>query len=181
MNRVRALWTLFASAALLCLPGCPGSLDNPDLFVGDVASGGQGATVPAAPACLTTLFAQTCSGAGCHSKGSMPAGGLDLTSPGVASRLVGVNATFADVLMGPGVTCSPAKFIDPQNPAASWLELKLQGQQGTCGLAMPVIGSLTPADMKCVSDFIAQVSGQSTSDAGTSPAGTNGSTPDGGA
>jgi hypothetical protein len=179
MKRVSALWTVFASAALLCLTGCPGSLDNPDLFVGAAAGAGQGAAgagqgaagagqgaagtggaaALVAPACLTSLFALSCSGAGCHS-GSTPAGGLDLFSPGVASRLVGVDATFAGVVMGAAVTCTPAKLIDTQNPAASWLELKLQGQQGTCGLAMPLGGSpLGTADLQCVSDFIAQVSG----------------------
>jgi hypothetical protein len=150
---------------LLLLAGCPGNLENPQRF--EAASD----TGPGVPSCLTAVFSAHCGTSVCHSPGSMPGGDLDLLSPGVASRLINVTADHADVDMDGGTTCVPDKYVDTQNPAASWLLLKLNGGEGTCGLAMPETGNaLSTTELKCVSDWIASVA----ADAGTTETGGSG-------
>jgi hypothetical protein len=154
--------------ALLTLAGCPANLEDPQRF----ADGGA-VTANSIPPCLQTLFSGTgkCSGNVCHSAGAMPAGGLDLTSPDVAARLINVPATHGDIdFDGGGVTCPPAKLIDTSNPSASWLLIKIDGTQGTCGSAMPQVGTLTSAEKSCIQNYITTVS----ADAGTSMSGGSG-------
>src|SRR4051812_19716496 len=71
------LWTIVVGTALLGAGGA-GRLEQPELFLNS--------------GCAQTthqLFTHTCATAGCHAP-SFQAGGLDLGSPGVASRLIGV-------------------------------------------------------------------------------------------
>ncbi len=151
---------------LLLLAGCPGNLEDPQRFEGAATDTG-----PAVPSCLTAVFSAHCGTSVCHSPGNMPGGDLDLLSPGVASRLINVNADHADVDMDGGTTCVQDKYVDTQTPAASWLLLKLNGGQGTCGLAMPETGSaLSTTELKCVSDWINSVA----ADAGTTESGGSG-------
>jgi hypothetical protein len=138
--------------SVLALSGCPGRLDDPELFL-DASSASTENNAVAAPACLTAVFSQDCGMSGCHSP-VMPAGDLDLISPGVTARLINREATFGGVVMGPGVSCPPAKLVDPAAPGASWLELKILGMQGSCGVAMPEIGSITSAEQQCITDFV---------------------------
>lgn len=156
--------------ALLTLAGCPANLEDPQRF----ADGGAITTGPGAiPTCLQTLFSGTgkCSGNVCHSAGAMPAGGLDLTSPNVAARLINVPATHGDIdFDGGGVTCPMAKLIDTSNPSASWLLIKINGTQGTCGSAMPQVGTLTSAEKTCIQNYVTTVS----ADAGTTMSGGSG-------
>jgi hypothetical protein len=161
-QRNRAGQAVLGLASLLALSGCPGRLDDPDLFLdaSSASSAGNGNSAVAAPACLTAIFSQSCGVSGCHSAGGAAAGGLDLISPGVTARLINQQATFEGVLMGPGVTCSPAKFVDTATPSASWLELKLGMQvPGNCGSSMPEIGTLTSAEQQCIMDFVNQSGG----------------------
>jgi hypothetical protein len=152
---------------LLLLAGCPGNLEDPQRFEGAATDTG-----PAVPSCLTTIFNGRCGTSVCHS-GSAPGGDLDLLSPGVASRLINVTADHAQVDMDGGTTCVSDKYVDTQNPAASWLLLKLNGGQGTCGLAMPETPpSLTTTQLQCVSDWINSVA----ADAGTTESGGSGGT-----
>jgi hypothetical protein len=154
--------------ALLTLAGCPANLEDPQRF----ADGGA-VTTNSIPPCLQTLFSGTgkCSGNVCHSAGAMPAGGLDLTSPDVAARLINVPATHGDIdFDGGGVTCPTAKLIDTSNPSASWLLVKINGTQGTCGSAMPQVGTLTSAEKTCIQSYVTMVS----ADAGTSMSGGSG-------
>jgi hypothetical protein len=156
---------------LFTLAGCPANLDNPQRFEG------TGAPADNIPACLAQIFDKNptvgkCAGNGCHSAGgSLELGGdLDLTSPNVGSRLINANATHAGVDMnGGGVTCPPAKLIDTANPTASWLLVKINSAQGSCGSPMPLTGNLSNTQKACITQYIMDVA----ADAGTAAGGTN--------
>jgi hypothetical protein len=174
----------FALVALSVLPGCPGNLENPERF----SDGGTMMPADNIPACLANIFSAKqppgkCAGNGCHSAGGTLAlgGNLDLTSPGVGARLVNATATHAGVDLDGGATCPPAKLIDTANPAASWLLVKINGSQGTCGSAMPQVGTLTSAEKKCISDYVMMAAtggggAPSGGSGGASTGGTGGST-----
>jgi hypothetical protein len=114
--------------------GCPGSLEDPGRFTS--ATG----TCPDIP---QDVFQKTCSATvGCHSATDKQLG-LDLQSPNVASRLVGIKA-----MGGPGL------LIDPSNPSASILYEKLTATP-PFGLRMP--DGQTPLDdatIACVLQWI---------------------------
>lgn len=103
------------------------------------------------PPCVISTFAQTCGTAACHASNAN--GALDLISPGVASRLVNQPAQHPGAELG---TACPVgdKLIDTTNRSASWLLIKLQGAQGSCGLTMPTIGFLAPTQMSCLVNWI---------------------------
>lgn len=174
----------FALVALSVLPGCPGNLENPERF----SDGGTMMPADNIPACLANIFSAKqppgkCAGNGCHSAGgTLELGGdLDLTSPGVGARLLNASATHAGVDLDGGATCPPAKLIDAANPAASWLLVKINGAQGTCGSAMPQVGTLTSTEKKCISDYVMMAAtggggAPSGGSGGASAAGTGGST-----
>jgi hypothetical protein len=88
--------------------GCPASLDDPSRFFG--TSGGGGDVCSDIP---NDLFIPTCAGSGCHNPTDMMQG-LDLRSPNVLARLVGVRATGGAGLL-----------IDPAQPELSVLYTKL--------------------------------------------------------
>lgn len=140
----------------MALWGCPGTLDNKDEFLADggktstgtgtgTGSGGPCGDVP------TDLLAAKCGGGSCHGVTS-PQVGLDLESPDVAARVVGVNAK-----MCPGV------LANPSNAAASVMYTKLLAAV-SCGGRMPLgRPSLTPMEAECLMSWIAeQGSGTST-------------------
>jgi hypothetical protein len=145
---------LTSAATGLLVSGCPGSLDDPDRFKG-----------PSAAECgnrVEEIFKTTCSTAGCHS-GVEPAQGLDLESPGVASRLVGVAPK--------GVGC-PGVLVDPKHPTESLLYGKLTPLP-PCGVPMPFGKTrLTNQDIGCVRTWIESLAGDGGADAaldGSSP------------
>jgi hypothetical protein len=155
---------------LLILGGCPANLDDPQRF----DDAGMVVTDPsAAPACVTAIFARTCSGMVCHDHGSST-NDLDLESPGVGMRLVDVPATFAGVMMEGGSVCMPAKYIDTSNRPASWLLVKINGMQGDCGTPMPQIGTLTSTDKTCLNSYINTVMGTSSGSGGATASGGSG-------
>jgi hypothetical protein len=136
-------------------------LDNPERF----ADGGNAAPADNIPPCLAQIFNKSitigkcATGAGCHSPNALGLGGdLDLTSPGVPSRLINVNATHAGIDMdGGGVTCPTAKLIDTANPMASWLLVKINGMQGSCGSSMPQVGTITSTQKACITQYVMDV------------------------
>src|SRR4051794_12847153 len=78
--------SLLLAAAALGLAACPGRITNPEELIG-----GSGA-----PVCSlgvgnveSQLFRDRCATSGCHDQTSR-AGGLDMGSPNVSARLVGV-------------------------------------------------------------------------------------------
>jgi hypothetical protein len=139
-----------ALAGILALTaGCPGTLDDPAAFLdaaraGELAADGGtsegGANCPDVP---QAVFTANCALAGCHDAQSKMQG-LDLQSPDVASRLVGVPATE-----GPGL------LIDPSAPSSSVLYLKLTAMP-PFGARMPLAGKLDDATIACVLAWITE-------------------------
>ena len=169
MRTDRSVWSwLLAWAALSVLPGCPGKLDNQELYLaalgdagagapnagtgggtaGDANAGGPsagsaGSDMGACGDVVARIFEPSCGGTGCH--GSIaPQQDLDLVSDGVASRVVGV----------PGKGCL-VTLADPASPEASLIYEKLSATP-PCGAPMPLARPpLSSADAACVLDWIA--------------------------
>jgi hypothetical protein len=160
-----ATWPRIASlGALAASLGCPGTLDDPGRFEldGGEASAGDGGDA----GCIdvpTGVFAKICATAGCHSSTDMIQG-LDLQSPGVASRVVGVCARGGGTL------------ADPSNPSHSVIYTKL-GPTPPFGSRMPL--GMTPLDgatLACVLAWIAAQTGGGACDAGAMDAGASDAT-----
>ncbi len=115
-----------AVAALALLPGCPGSLRDPERFNAPCP-----ADVPA------QILVPSCAGASCHSA-TAHAAALDLESPGLPARLVGVHATGGDGLL-----------VDPANPDGSVLVRKLTPTP-PFGAQQPPGAPLDPATVDCI-------------------------------
>jgi len=149
--------------ALSLLSGCPGELSNKEEFVAYAAAhpstGGSAATMgeAGAPPTVTAgtsnaspcgdvvarIFVPTCGGTGCHSATASQQG-LDLVSPDVASRVVGVSAKVCGSVIA-----------DPQNPQASLMYQKLLPLP-KCGAQMPLARPpLSSSDVACVLEWIA--------------------------
>ena len=156
----RASSRLALAGALCLLAGCPGELSNKAEFEAYAAAHGDagapammneaGTTSTTAGTgngtcgdVITRIFVPTCGGTGCHSA-MAPQQGLDLVSPGVASRVVGVSAK----------ACLQT-LADPQNPEQSLIYQKLFVKPA-CGAQMPLARpALSSADTACVLAWIA--------------------------
>ncbi len=94
------------------------------------------------------LFLHTCAALGCHWNGPEPGAGLDLVSPGLASRLVGVPSGCEDI-----------PYAVPDAPADSFLLEKLTANPDRCdGPRMPLTGAeLLPEQVECVTAWIASL------------------------
>lgn len=160
--------TPFAIAALAFgwLAGCPGELPNKSEFEAyaeahsdagastsseagtgpGVAGSANTAGSTASSTCgdvVTRIFEPSCGGTGCHGANA-PQQDLDLVSPGVASRVVGV----------PAKACLQT-LVDPANPEQSLLYQKLASRPA-CGAQMPLARpALKPADIACILEWIA--------------------------
>ncbi|KIG15568.1 cell surface protein [Enhygromyxa salina] len=112
-------------------------MDGSDGSVGEAGSDGS-------LACDTPqLFIDRCGGSICHSNGESTAASLDLTSPGVESRVSGV----------PGTNCS-GLLANPASPEDSLLYIKVDDAP-SCGSRMPVNGTpLDEGEMDCLRDWI---------------------------
>lgn len=138
--------------------GCPGTLDDPARFLeADAGDAGEvnveGAATPDA-GCpdVPTLFAATCTASSCHSA-SNKAQGLDLQSPDLPARLVGVPATE-----GPGL------LVDPSTPSQSVLWTKLQPDP-PFGARMPL--SAAPLDSATTACVLVWIETLEATDAGS--------------
>jgi hypothetical protein len=135
-------WLAGMSLLWLGTTGCPGTLADQERFLVDGAvptdTGGNACgDVP------TRIFAAQCGGSGCHGANA-PQQGLDLESPDVATRVVGV----------PAVSCA-ATLANPADPASSFLYTKL-ATKPPCGSQMPLARlPLSSADAACVLSWIA--------------------------
>jgi len=143
-DRLLVSW-LGALAAVLCLlTGCPGKLDDKEAFL--AAANPENASDADAGPCgdvTTRIFVPSCGDTGCHGR-TAPQQGLDLVSPGVASRVVGVSAK----------ACAGA-LADPENPEGSLLYTKLLPRPA-CGSQMPLARPpLSSTDAACVLAWIA--------------------------
>lgn len=134
-RRLRTGVALFAITSwILCAAGCPGTLteEEKQMFQG----GGACPDIP-------SLLAAKCGTAGCHPQG----GALDLASPSVEARLVGKASS---------ATCSGAVFANPADPEGSLLYKKLNDSP-PCGSKMPLGASLSPLEINCIKDWIADL------------------------
>jgi hypothetical protein len=173
----RVIWarTFFRLAAALLLLGsaaCPGSLPDPLEFEatdagalatieGSAPEAGADGGCPDVPA----LLAQSCGTSGCHDS-TTKAEALDLVSPDVTARLVGVPASEGAGLL-----------IDPGTPSDSVLYTKLLPNP-PFGARMPTGGTLDEATTQCVLAWVTSVASASGADAGVST-GTDAGTPAG--
>lgn len=152
-------------AALTLLVGCPGRLTDKEQFLadaGDLDSGESDAGNGICGDVLTRIFIPSCGGTGCHGA-TAPQQGLDLESPGVAARVVGVIAKGC-----------PVNLADPKDPNGSLMYQKLSASP-PCGAQMPLARPpLSDADAACVFNWIA-AQGGSMAGAGTGGAGGGGS------
>jgi hypothetical protein len=137
------------ASSLFVLQGCPGKLDDPGRF---------SLSFTQCEANVNTLFAKTCAVSGCHSAADRTQN-LDLESPNVASRLVGVSST--------GIGCTGV-LVDPKNPAQSFFYQKLTASP-PCGSQMPFLGRpLGATELQCMQIWL---SGLATADGGVTDAG----------
>jgi hypothetical protein len=113
--------------------GCAGELSDPDRFLEPTCTLGIDVE--------QELFIPTCGASGCHAAAT-PAASLDMTSDGVASRLVGRASACGSLL------------IDPDDPANSEI-LKRLSDSPECGSRMPLVGApLSPEQVSCVRAWV---------------------------
>jgi hypothetical protein len=144
---------------------CPGQLQfvpdgdkdtgNPASADGSAAPGPDAAeAATACPDIPTAVLAPQCGTTpGCH-RSPTPAANLDLASPGVATRLVGVAATG-----------SSGTLADPTHPDASILYKRVTAATSP----MPPTGALDSATAACILSWIAGLQAGGTADAGAPP------------
>ncbi len=170
MRTDRIVLALFSLGLIAAAAGCPGSLDNKADFLdggltssGTSASTGSGVVDPCGDV-PADILATSCGGNGCHGV-KAPQNGLDLESPGVATRVVGVAAKLC-----PGILAKPS------DPANSVIYTKLLADN-TCGARMPLAKpALSQQEMDCVKTWIGnQASGTSTGAGGAGGAGSSSS------
>lgn len=142
-------------ALALLLAACAAELENPARFVdggADRDAAAAGGDCPEGTDVETELLAERCAGSVCHSAGESAAAGLDLVSPGVAERLVGVASTSE--------ACGGAVLVVAGDPDASLLVDKLLPSP-SCGGTMPLGQTpFTDSEITCVRDWIAGMSAE---------------------
>jgi hypothetical protein len=146
IERRMVSWVSALGVALGLLTGCPGKLDDKGRFVAyEAAHREGGAEVTGNGACgdvVTRIFVPRCGDGGCHSA-TDPQQDLDLVSPGVASRVVGVASQGCAALL-----------VDPDDPKSSLIYQKL-ATKPPCGAQMPLARiPLSPAEVACVLGWI---------------------------
>jgi hypothetical protein len=134
-----------AVGALTLLAGCPGTLADKELYeaaLDGATSRADGSDGPCGDV-VARVFVPNCGGSGCHGA-SAPQQDLDLVSPGVASRVVGVTGKGCSVVLA-----------DPSDPEGSLMYQKLSPAP-PCGSPMPLARPpLSRADTACVLAWIA--------------------------
>lgn len=131
---------MLAAAAALGLGACPGGIEQPARFFIDA-----GDRAACAEAVEPLILSGRCATAGCHERRD-PAGELDLVSPGLAARLLGVTARCVDRMLA-----------DADRPERSFLLEKVSGDVG-CGEPMPPIGQpLSGPEVECVRAWLEQL------------------------
>ena len=182
-RRLRALFCCVGAGVLtLFAAGCPepadladpASFPRPPKAGSSSTTGGNtgtagtttGGGVECEVACLATAFTPCFA---CHGT-AMLVPKLDLKKPGYTALLKDQPAQYTAV---PAAMCPspPAKLIDMTTPANSWLLKKIHNDVGTCGTPMPPPPTpmLAGADLKCVEDYVACVTGKAPAATGGPP------------
>ena len=139
-----AFASILALTGALALAGCPGSIPVEDRarFVGGNSCGIALESVP------STILVQRCATSACHDTSSR-AGGLDLASPNVASRLLGVQSA----------TCTGHTLLVAGDVSHSFFFQKLNPNPA-CGTQMPNgMPPLSAADLACIQAWLRSVGG----------------------
>jgi hypothetical protein len=157
--------SLFALGVMVVCLGaglaCPGNL-SPEFtnqttgVAGSTGAAGMGAGGSGSfPSCSIeplTLIKNKCGLAGCHVANNTNAGGLDLNSDGVASRLVGVQTTGDNASECGGMTY----LIAGSSPAMGLFIDKLTDPP-PCGVKMPNLGSWNDTNTQCLTQWATSV------------------------
>ena len=144
-SRLSAPFVLVSLCAV-ALAGCPGRLANPEDFVGATSDGAPATCTLGVSAVEAQLIHPRCATANCHDR-SGHAGGLDLESPDVASRLLGVRSAM----------CSGRVLADMNSPASGYFVEKLAGTP-SCGGRMPLAApALTAGELTCVRAWLSSL------------------------
>jgi hypothetical protein len=146
VNPMKISYVFAVLPGVVLLAACAGEIANPEEFYA-AARNGSG-TCDAANV-VQNILTPRCGA--CHS-GQLQSGSLDLTSAGVADRIIGKAATCA------GVT---DQVVNSSDVTTGFLFQKITGT-ATCGTAMPPSGDrLSAADVDCIKDWLSQASGGS--------------------
>lgn len=150
------------------LVACPGTLDDPDRFREAGAT-----TCPPGTDVVKDILLPSCASKICHDSDE-PEGMLDLLSPGVESRIVGVTSNSAD--------CSGKVIVDPSDIQGSLFYEKLVQKTPSCGDPMPLGPKRLPAaQIDCIEKWLQQISALDGGGTGGTDAGTGGGPSDGAA
>ena len=154
------------------LVGCPpGSLEDPERFL-DASAPDASASCPPGFDVEKDLFAKSCTSSLCHDD-TDGGGKLNLLSPGVAARLVGVPSSDG--------SCGSRLLIDPTTPEQSFLLEKLTSSTPACGERMPNGPTPLPAaQIECVKVWIYGLVGSGNDSGSGGAAGGGGATDSGG-
>ena len=139
--------------AALVFAGCPGELDNPEAFTDGGLSGGCDAE---------QLLETSCGSSACHDS-SGPAADLDLVSPNLAQRLVGVPASCSSGMTETGCECGDRELVtaDPNEVDNSYLLEKLTSSTPACDDPMPLLAAepLPASDVECIRQWALELAG----------------------
>jgi hypothetical protein len=124
------------AVAVVVIAGCPASLSNPEDFI-------DGGTVEKD---AETILAESCGTLGCHDATPLAQAGLDLVSPGVEARVVGVNVVAP--------MCANRILVIAGDPDASYLLDKVLPAGGICGTPMPVGSNLDADEIEVLRQWI---------------------------
>ena len=134
--------TVSVGFALAAMVGCA-EVPETSTFVPD----------PTRP-CLTEedvrlqVLRPACGVSDCHG-GAEPEADLDLASPGITERLAGALSVHE--------SCGDRPLLTPAYPETSLLVLKVVAAQGPCGDPMPPANPLTPAQQRCIAQWVASM------------------------
>lgn len=124
----------------------PSQADSDGNGVGDACdTGGGGGAVRYSA--VSEVFVSRCASTGCHSS-TLPQNGLDLTASHGYAQTVSVPATE------PWNVTQTLNRVEPGQPSASYLYLKITADPGITGKAMPPTSPLTPSEVALVEAWI---------------------------
>ena len=142
MKRLASL--TFGLCSALAFTGCAGNLSNPEDFM-------DGGT---APKSAETVLVESCGTLACHDQERDPHF-LDLRSPNIETRVVGVNAV--------GAGCTSDILVVAGDPDSSYLLDKVLNAFGICGLQMPVGDNLSDSEVELLRQWIIDLGASSAS------------------
>jgi hypothetical protein len=141
MTRFVTMW--IGVWTVVVVGGCAGDLSDPGAFTGEQP--------PVETKDAETILAESCGTTGCHDDSSQAQAGLDLVSPGVAQRVVGIGAI--------AIGCTDQTLVVAGDPENSYLLDKILNEVTICGLQMPIIGALDQEEVDVIRDWIVDLGG----------------------